>query len=96
MRPSEALAKHRDEVLAIIARYPVTNPRIFGSVARGEDVEGSDLDILVEPDATTTFVDIVELQEALQALLGSEVDIVTPGGLRKPVADRIQADLSVL
>ncbi len=68
MRPSEALALHRDEVLAIIARYPVTNPRIFGSVARGEDVEGSDVDILVEPDATTTFVDIVELQEALRAV----------------------------
>jgi len=48
MRPSEALAKHRDEVLAIIARYPVTNPRIFGSVARGDDVEGSDVDILCE------------------------------------------------
>ena len=47
MRPSEALAKYRDEVLAIIARYPVTNPRVFGSTARGEDVEGSDLDILV-------------------------------------------------
>ena len=48
MRPSEALAKHRDEVREIIARYPVSNPRIFGSAARGEDTEGSDLDILVE------------------------------------------------
>jgi uncharacterized protein len=44
MRPSEALAKHRDEVLRI-ARYPVSNPRIFGSTARGEDTEESDLDI---------------------------------------------------
>ena len=37
MRPSEALARNLDEVLEIIARYPVTNPRVFGSVARGED-----------------------------------------------------------
>lgn len=48
MRPSEALAKHRDKVLEIIARYPVSNPRIFGSVARGEDVEGFDVDLLVD------------------------------------------------
>ncbi|HEV7416015.1 MAG TPA: nucleotidyltransferase domain-containing protein [Tianweitania sediminis] len=48
MRPSEALAKHRDEGIAILAKYPVSNPRVFGSVARGEDTEGSDLDILVE------------------------------------------------
>lgn len=50
MRPSEALAKHRDEVLAIIARHAVSNPRVFGSVARGEDEEGSDLDMLVHPE----------------------------------------------
>jgi hypothetical protein len=36
-------------VRAVIARYPVANPRIFGSVARGEDEEGSDLDLLVDP-----------------------------------------------
>lgn len=48
MRPSEALARNRDRVLEVISRYPVANPRIFGSVARGEDVEGSDVDILVD------------------------------------------------
>ncbi|WP_206064858.1 nucleotidyltransferase family protein [Nitratireductor mangrovi] len=42
MRPSEALARHRDEALAIIAKYPVANPRLFGSTARGEDRPGSD------------------------------------------------------
>ena len=97
MRPSEALAKHRDEVLAIIARYPVSNPRVFGSVARGEDEEGSDVDILVEPECgVTTFVHLIELEDELAALLGGNVDVVTPGGLRKPVAERIGRELTPL
>lgn len=97
MRPSEALAKHRDEVLEIISRYPVSNPRVFGSVARGEDVEGSDIDILVEPDSTvTTFVHLGELREELVALLGLNVDLLTPGALRKPMADRIEDEASPL
>ena len=83
MRPSEALAKHRDEVLAIIARYPVSNPRVFGSVARGEDEEGSDVDILVEPDGPLTFFDIFELEERLSSLLNCPVEI---GTRLKPLA----------
>jgi predicted nucleotidyltransferase len=97
MRPSEALAKHRDEVLAIIARYPVTNPRVFGSVARGEDVEGSDIDILVDPVfEVTTFAHLGELQGRLAAILGTEVDISTPGGLRPQILSRIAPELSPL
>lgn len=77
MRPSEALARHREEVLAIIARYPVSNPRVFGSVARGEDSEGSDLDILVEPQGPLTFFDIFKLEEQLGRLLACPVEIGT-------------------
>lgn len=97
MRPSEALAKHRDEVLAIIARYPVTNPRVFGSVARGDDVEGSDIDILVDPVfEVTTFAHLGELQGKLAEILGMEVDISTPGGLRPRMLSRIGPELSPL
>ena len=97
MRPSEALAKHCDEVLAIIAKYPVVNPRVFGSVARGDDVEGSDLDLLVEPRfGVTTFVHLGELQAELAGLLGTDVDVLTPAGLRQPVARRIAEELSPL
>ncbi|WP_187970987.1 nucleotidyltransferase family protein [Aquibium microcysteis] len=94
MRPSEALAKHRDEVLAIIARYPVTNPRVFGSVARGEDVEGSDIDILVDPVfEVTTFAHLGELRGKLADVLGIEVDVSTPGGLRPQTLGRIAPEL---
>jgi predicted nucleotidyltransferase len=68
MRPSEALAKNRDKVLEIIARYAVSNPRIFGSVARGEDTEGSDLDIVVDPEGTFSYFDMAGLALELEAL----------------------------
>ena len=56
MRPSEILAAKADEIREIIARYPVRNPRIFGSAARGDDEEGSDLDLLVDPLEGTTYL----------------------------------------
>jgi predicted nucleotidyltransferase len=97
MRPSEALAKHRDQVLQIISRYPVSNPRVFGSVARGEDVEGSDLDLLVEPEfEVTTFVHLAELEHDLRELLSFEVDVVTPGAFSKRMADRVAKDARAL
>ncbi len=94
MRPSEALAKHRDEVLAIIARYPVTNPRVFGSVARGEDVEGSDVDIMVENLGRLTFFDLFEMEERLGNLLGVPVEVFTK--LKHPAAQVAAIDLKPL
>lgn len=97
MRPSETLSKHRDEVLQIISRYPVSNPRVFGSVARGEDVEGSDLDILVESEfEVTTFVHLADLEINLEALLGIAVDVRTPGEFGERASARVAADMRSL
>ena len=89
MRPSEALEKHRDEVLAIIARYPVTNPRVFGSVARGEDTEESDLDILVHPGKSVSYFELARLHQELEELLGCKVDLGEDDSLQKHAEDRI-------
>lgn len=96
MRPSEALAKHRDEVLAIIARYPVSNPRVFGSVARGEDVEGSDVDILVDRQGPLTLIDLAKLEMELELLLNAPVGIHTPGEFGPAATARITFDRRVL
>jgi len=94
MRPSEALAKHRDEVLEIISRYPVSNPRVFGSVARGDDADGSDLDLLVDPQFdVTTFIDLADIEINLEALLGIPVDVRTPGEFSEPASERVAADV---
>jgi predicted nucleotidyltransferase len=89
MRPSEALQRNLDEVREIIARFPVTNPRLFGSVARGEDVDGSDLDIIVDPLDGASYFDLVGLQLALQDLLGVDVDVGTARSLRPSIADNV-------
>ena len=92
MRPSEALARHRDEVLAIIARYPVSNPRVFGSVARGEDVEGSDIDMVVDVNGSFSYFDMASLALELEELLGCPLDIGTARSLKPEIAARAAPD----
>jgi predicted nucleotidyltransferase len=93
MRPSETLLRHRDAVHAIICRRRAQNPRLFGSAARGEDTAENDLDILVDPEPGMTLFDLGAIIVELEALLGVKVDIVTPGGLRPALAQKIQNDL---
>ncbi|WP_374664063.1 nucleotidyltransferase family protein [Ramlibacter sp.] len=81
MRPSDALRLHRDRIREIALDHRVTNPRVFGSVLRGEDTEGSDLDILVEPTADATLFDIGAIQYELTELLGIRIDVLTPASL---------------
>jgi predicted nucleotidyltransferase len=81
MRPSLALATHREAIRAIALRHRVTNVRVFGSVVHGDDTDGSDLDLLVEPTQETTMMDIARIQLELTQLLPVAVDVVTPNGL---------------
>ena len=80
MLPSELLHQHRAEVLEIMKRYPmISNVRIVGSVARGEDTENSDIDFLVDTAPGTTLFDIGGLYEDFEELLGVPVSIITSG-----------------
>jgi len=81
MRPSEALALHRTQIREIALRHRVSDVRVFGSVLRGDDVAGSDLDLLVDPTPATTLMDIGAIRFELKKLLGLEVDVLTPNGL---------------
>ncbi|WP_309084855.1 nucleotidyltransferase family protein [Chelativorans sp.] len=94
MRPSEALAKHREEVLEILARYPVSNPRVFGSAARGEDTEESDLDLLVERVGPMSYFDLFTLEDELKSVLGCEVEVFT--NLKPHVAASVAPELRAL
>lgn len=79
MKPSFALAQNRENVKRVIAKFPVTNPRIFGSVALKTDADGSDLDLIVDPLPETTLFDLGGLQFELEDLLGVHVDLLIPG-----------------
>ncbi|NVO06700.1 MAG: nucleotidyltransferase family protein [Rhodoferax sp.] len=81
MRPSQALQTHRDAIRRIALSHRVTNVRVFGSVLHGDDKEGSDLDLLVEPTHATTMMDIGAIRYELMELLGVPVDVLTPRAL---------------
>lgn len=81
MRPSQALELHRARIRQIALSHRVHGVRVFGSAARGEDGEGSDLDLLVEPTSETTLMDIGAIRLELKQLLGLEIDVQTPDSL---------------
>lgn len=81
MRPSEALAIHRDAIRKIAESNGVRNVHVFGSSLRGTDKEGSVLDLLVEPTSETSLFDIGAIRHALKQLLGLPVDVLTPMAL---------------
>ena len=89
MKPSDSFRVHRQALREMIARHGVTRPRIFGSVAHGEDRDGSDLDLLVEPSSTTTLFTLAALQIEAERLLGVSVDVLTPRGLPRGSRERI-------
>jgi len=84
MRPSIALTRNRDALAALPVRHRLVNVRVFGSVVRGEDKDGSDLDLLVDPlpDVTTLF-DIVALKAEAERLLGVPVDVRTSNDIHE-------------
>ena len=77
MRPSEALSLHRSQI------------RVFGSALHGDDTADSDLDLLVEPTAQTTLMDIGAIRFELKQLLGMEVDVLTPNSLPASFRDQV-------
>ncbi|MEY2891504.1 MAG: hypothetical protein RJA98_1412 [Pseudomonadota bacterium] len=70
MKPSLALQRHRASVRSVVERYRASNARVFGSVLHGDDREGSDLDILIDPSPHTFLMDVAAIQVELEKALG--------------------------
>lgn len=81
MKPSIALDLNRDAVREAVSRFHAANPRVFGSILHGDDLDGSDLDLLVDALPGVTLFDLGGLQLELEELLGVPVDLLTPGDL---------------
>ena len=92
MKPSEAVIGYRDVILNAARALRATSVRVFGSAARGDDTELSDLDLLVEVPKGTTLLDMVGLQQELESALGLKVDVVTPFDLPERVRARVLAE----
>jgi len=72
----------RSAIVKLGLEHGATSIRVFGSVARGDNQETSDVDLLVEFEKGRTLFDLIDLRLDLRDLLGVEVDIVTPNSLR--------------
>lgn len=93
MRPSQILRQRQDEIRRIILSYDAVNPRVFGSVARGEDDENSDLDVLVDPiEGKTSLITLIRLKNALESALGIKTDVLTPLSIHERYRDQILKD----
>jgi uncharacterized protein len=89
MKPSEALATHRTELRRLVSSHNLTHPRVFGSVLTGTDTEQSDLDLLVDPSASTTLFTLARLEHQAEQLLKVRVSVLTPGFLSMKFRDRV-------
>lgn len=86
------LRRHRRAIIDTAAQLGASNVRVFGSVARGEDSEASDIDLLVDLNAGVGLVTLIRIQQAMTELLGSEVDVVPASALKHALRDDVLAE----
>ncbi len=92
MKPSHALESNRIAIREVVARHRARNARVFGSVLHGDDQEGSDLDLLIDPTPETTMFDIGAIRHELFQLLGVPVDVLTPNALPDKFRARVVSE----
>ena len=97
MKLQQLLKEKREDILAVAARHGAFNVRVFGSVARGEETEDSDIDLLIDYDLTKISAWFPGgLLMDLQDLLDRKVDVVTEQGLSHLIRDRVLAEAKSL
>lgn len=89
MNTMELLESKREEILRIAKEHGANNIRIFGSVARGEANEQSDIDFLVEFEPGTSLLTHSSLIVALEDLLGCKVDVAPEKTLKNRIRQRV-------
>lgn len=91
-RSARLVRRNRDRLLAAARRNGVTDIRLFGSVARGDDSPTSDIDLLVTLGSDRTLLDLVAFQQDAGDLLGVPVDVAIPEILKERVRERVLAE----
>ncbi len=89
MNLAQLVKNKREDILRIAAERGAHNLRIFGSVARGDADEKSDIDFLIELERGRTLRDHMRLIRELQELLGCKVDVATVNGLKPRIRERV-------
>ena len=86
------LRRHRRAVIDLSERRGVRNIRVFGSVARGDDHQGSDIDLLVDVDDGVGLVGLAGVARELSELLGVSVDVVPADSLKRTIRAEVLAE----
>jgi uncharacterized protein len=86
------LRDRRNEILRYAAEHGARNVRVFGSVVRGDADATSDVDLLVEMEPGRSLLDLVGLWQDLEDLLGTQVDVLSDGGVSQHLRERIYAE----
>ncbi len=88
----ENLRAYRDEIIAIAQSCHAPNIRVFGSVARGESTDNSDVDFLVDVAPEQSVIDLIRLIQSLSDLLGCKVDVAQSTALNPLMRDEVLKD----
>ena len=89
MKLNEVLQAKKQEILRIAKQHGVIRIRTFGSVARGEATEKSDIDFLIQLEEGRSLLDLIGFRQDLEDLFGRKVDVVSEGGVSPYLKDRI-------
>jgi len=92
MRPSIVPDMKRIAVRETVSRFRTANPRVFGSVLHGTDLDGSGLDLLVDALPGATLLDLGDLEDELKSLPGVDVDLLAPGDLPSKLRAKVLAE----
>lgn len=90
------LQKYRLKINELAKQYHSQNIRVFGSVAKNENTENSDIDFLIDPDPEQDLFDVIRLRRALQELLNCDVDIVHSTALHHTIRQEILSSAILL
>lgn len=85
-----------DQKLWLCETYQITELGIFGSYARGEQTQDSDVDVLIDYETAPTLFELVNLRDYLRNLIGIRVDIVTKNGLKPRIRERVLSEVIYL
>ena len=94
--PLEALNANKPALLRVLAAYGVTNPRVFGSVSRGDFDSRSDIDLLVSKTRPMSYATIARLRRDVRDAVGWPVDLVFETALKPGLRETIQSELQPL
>lgn len=96
MTLEELRGRYREEILAIARKRGARNVRVFGSVARGDQQQNSDIDFLVDFEPGRSLLDLTGMWLDLETALGCKVDVVSSRGLKPRLAGEVMRDAAPL